>query len=124
LDGFWVDTGHSERSVSFRLFNIQNVGNPASLTVRIEAKTKIPNNWTPLIEGIMKQWPCIGAWQWGHLYRVWQWCSIPNEYERLFGTMPPGFRKYSINPIPPSTQPRNFVDISSNPGRPKELMVG
>jgi hypothetical protein len=125
LDGFSIDTGHSAASVAFMLQTEKRLGGHGVLNCRIEKQAKAPEDWNNLIEGLMTLNPSIGAWQWRHLYQVWQWASevIPS-YEFRFGSIPTGYQRTekaittSLTPQPP----RVFLDISKNPGRPKELI--
>lgn len=114
-DKFWVDTGHSSRSVGFSLLHQR-------LCCRVEAHAKAPDNWAPLLESLMTELECVGAWQWKHLYRVWQ---SNNEYysgyESRFGSLPPGCsvsHQPSIDGIGPG---QHVIDMSQFPGRPKHV---
>lgn len=122
LDGFDVDTGNSRRSIGFGLTNIKNTGNPALVTVRVECKTKTPPTWNRLIEALIIQWPCIGAWQWNTLYRAWQDCSEVKGNTMFFGGLPPGFRLYTKSARNALTNNRQMIDISLNPGRRRQLL--
>ncbi len=116
--GFWVDTGHSAQSVGFSL-------NHGNLYCRVEALAEAPNDWAPMLESLMSAFECVGAWQWLHRYRVWQWIDeIHETYENQWGALPPGYRTWTKPGPTPSLTPqpeRTFIDISLNPGRPKEL---
>lgn len=120
LDGFAVNTGHSAKSVSYQLAHAKADGRQSVLSCYIEPNAVAPRDWRPLIEGMLTLWPGIGAWQWDHLYRVWQWTGLVARYERNFGPAPSGFKRI-IERIPPS-QDREFLDTSLNPGRPKDLL--
>lgn len=115
---FWVDTGHSSRSVGFSL--VQD-----TLYCRVEALAKAPNEWSPMLESVMSTFECVGGWQWMHRYRVWQRIrEIHESHEIQWGMLPPGYRKWSEPGPTPSLTPqpdRTFIDISLNPGRAKEL---
>jgi hypothetical protein len=121
---FWVDTGHSDRSVGYYFRRGKESGSQSVLSCRIEQKAKAPDDWAGLIEGLMTLWPTIGAWQWRSLYQVWQRAKeVHKSYESRFGPLPSGYVKSygkveSLTPQPD----RVFVDISKNPGRPKELL--
>lgn len=117
LDGFRVQTNFSERGMGFRLFNIQNIGTPASLSMILNSKTKTPPTWKPLIEALLVQWPSIGAWQWNTLYQAWQFCSEVKSLEMFFGGVPPKSRRYIEPPIDKIGKDREMVDLSLNPGR-------
>jgi hypothetical protein len=122
LTGFRVYTGHSARSVDFHL--IQSGEGHATLGCRIELKAQAPDDWGPLIESLMASWPSVGAWQWRHRYQVWQWIEVIHDsYESSFGVLPPGYKiSYEkVNGFQPQPD-RVLIDISLNPGRPKELL--
>lgn len=122
LDGFAVNTGYSEKSVSYKLTHAKNTGKQTLLSCYIETNAAAPADWGPLIEGLLTLWPGIGAWQWDHLYRVWQWCTSERRYGKFCGPIPP--YKRIIQKSPCSMDPdRELLDISLNPGRPKELLV-
>lgn len=123
LEGFWVDTGHSTTSVSFRLFDIKNTETAASLTVRVESKTKTPPTWNHLIEALLVQWSSIGAWQWSNFYEAWQNAGNPDAYERNFGMVPPNVERYEI-PGDGISPPRQRMRIPTASGRRKNLLVG
>lgn len=124
LNGFSVDTGHSQTSVRYQLKHMKELGPQSVLNCRIENKAKAPNEWKALIEGMMTQWPCIGGWQWDHLYRMWQWMSSDAGYERNFGHIPPRVPRYIQKAVDNIGSDREFFDISMNPGRIKELLLG
>jgi hypothetical protein len=124
LTGFRVDTGHSARSVDFHLIESREITSTATLGCRIELKAKAPDDWGPLIESLMASWPAIGAWQWRHRYQVWQWIEeVRESYESRFGPLPPGYKiSYEkVDGFQPQPD-RLIIDISLNPGRPKELL--
>lgn len=124
LNGFHVDTGHSERSVAYSLSHMKNSGRQSTLDCRISSQAKAPNDWNRLIEVMMIQSSCIGAWQWTHLYRVWQWVSTAERYAMVFGEIPSTARTY-IEKSPCVLSPdKTMIDITSNPGRFKELLTG
>jgi Leucine-rich repeat (LRR) protein len=124
LDGFHVSTGHSAGSVAYHLGFGQRGASVSTLSCRIEHGAKAPGDWAQLIEQVTARWPTFGGWQWGHLYRVWQWVmEVHDYYETRFGPLPPGYKRSykkveSLQPQPD----RMFVDISMNPGRPKQLI--
>jgi hypothetical protein len=124
LDSFFVDTGHSTRSVCYSLLHMKDQGRQSQLACRIEDKTKVPNDWTPLIERVMLQWPNIGGWQWNHRYLCWQGYSLVEGYERLNGPMPRGVRRYIEKSVCTLSADREMIDVSLNPGRSKELIPG
>jgi hypothetical protein len=123
LNGFRVNTGHSTKSVDFTLYNSFYLSTQAVLICRIEKNAKAPDDWKVLIERIANRFSVIGGWQWGHLYRCWQWDDRADKgYERRWGSLPSGYRTWK-EPFPgPIPQPDQvFIDISMNPGRPKVL---
>jgi hypothetical protein len=119
LKGFHVNTGFSSRSIDFWLANIENTGSPARLTVKLGEKTKTPPTWNSLIEALLVQWPCIGAWQWACLYSGWQNAGNAEYYERWYGEMPPGIEHVEL---PGALQPRPWLRLPNAPGRRKELL--
>lgn len=123
LDAFWVEAGPSSKSVTFRLLHAKELGRQSVLGCRIEQNAKAPNDWRRLIEGLMTLVPAIGGWQWRNLYQFWQGDNSADRfYEMRWGSVPPGFRKQyqpSIDGIGPG---QTFIDVSLNPGRPKELL--
>jgi hypothetical protein len=121
LTGFHIHTGHSEKSIRFWLLDIQNEGNPANLTVRIESKTKTPPNWNELIEALLFQWQTIGAWQWNNLYEAWQNAGNPESYERNFGIVPPSAEHFEM---PGTFEPRQRIRLQNAPGRIKSMLPG
>lgn len=127
LNAFHVTTGHSSRSVAYWLSNGLNLNRHSKLFCQIGAQAKAPEDWRGLIEGLMNACPAIGAWQWTHMYRCWQWSDQINEYyEERWGQLPPGYKTHAV-PVYPTLIPepdRIFADISQNPGRPKELVHG
>ncbi|MES2439120.1 MAG: hypothetical protein V4584_08630 [Verrucomicrobiota bacterium] len=126
LSAFQVNTGHSSRSVDFTLYNSIQLGQLALLTCRVEKEAKAPDDWKVLIEKLIGRFPAIGAWQWKHRYLCWQRLNrIDSGYEDRWGPLPPGYRTWR-EPFPgPISQPDQvFVDISMNPGRPKNLAGG
>jgi hypothetical protein len=124
LFGFDVNTGFSSRSIGFWLADIKNIGNPARLTIQVEAKTKTPPTWNNLIEALLLQWSCIGAWQWRTNYWCWQNHCLTEAYERFWGEIPPGVRRL-MKPSPSGTGlDQEWIDISTNPGRTKPLLPG
>lgn len=124
LNGFHVDTGHTNRSLDFVYLTLTD-GSAAHFTHRVESKTKAPEDWSLLIAEILTRWPSIGAWQYFNTYQVWQWANVKyDSYDSMFGSFPPSYRtfidpnydeKTSVGP------PRTFIDISKNPGRPRSL---
>jgi hypothetical protein len=127
LNAFRVNTGHSDRSMDFTLYNSLYQGQQAVLTCRIEKRAKAPDDWQTLIESLMSQSPTIGAWQWKHRYLCWQRLDrVDMDYERRWGSLPPGYRTWrEPGPLALTPQPdKVFIDISMNPGRPKVLAFG
>jgi len=124
LKGFSVNTGYGTRSIAFQLSNMKELGNQSIFDCRISEKAPAPDDWTKLIEAIMIQWPCIGGWQWDHLYRVWQWACTVDGYERNFGVIPPETRIYPQKDVAGMSPDREMVDISKNPGRIRDLIPG
>ncbi|QIF04733.1 hypothetical protein [Roseimicrobium sp. ORNL1] len=123
LDGFWVNSGYSARSVGFSLLHAKDAGPQSELRCRIEKNAQAPDDWGALITSLMNRFPSIGAWQWRQYYQSWQWnCRVDLGYEQIFGPIPPGFRRTheaSIDGIGPG---RTLLDVSLNPGRPKTLL--
>ena len=119
LNGFHVNTGNSENSISFWLADIKNTDNTALLTVRVENKTKAPPSWNALIEGLIVQWPCIGAWQSNNLYSAWQNTGDPVSYQRRYGSMPPAIEHYEING---ACSPRTRMRLPNAPGRTSTIL--
>lgn len=124
LNGFHVDTGHTDRSIDFSYLTLMD-GSAAHFTCRIEPKTKAPDDWTPLVVELLSRWPSIGAWQYFLPYQAWQWKEVKDElYEERWGPFPPGYKTFlsqeydESNPIADN---RTFIDISRNPGRPRSL---
>jgi hypothetical protein len=124
LNGFQVSTGHSASSIDFSLLNALHEGVQSTLDCRIGLSAIAPNSWAPFVESILRLHAGIGGWQWGHLYRCWQWAErIDDLYEKQWGAIPPGYR---IRKLPPpislTPQPEvGFADVSRNPGRIKAL---
>lgn len=124
LNAFQVTTGHSAKSIDFSLLNALNEGGQATLDCRIGVDAKAPNSWG-LIESLLTQCPGIGGWQWGHLYRCWQWAErLDDLYEKRWGAIPTGYRRQSRpGPLALTPQPDQvYADVSRNPGRVKSLM--
>lgn len=125
LNGFLVNTGHSPKSIAFSLTISNSVEKHTELTCRIEKKAKAPEHWTELLEKILNHQKSIGAWQWRHLYRCWQWANrIDTGYELRFGKLPSGYRKWHETGFTSIDPGKTLIDISKNPGRPKELLPG
>jgi len=124
LDGFGVDTGHSDRSVAYELAAMRNTGGQSILSCRIENKAKTPNDWTQLIEALMIQWSSIGGWQWSNLYKAWQGASSFDGYERNVGPVPTTIKTYTQKSYCSLDPGRLLIDTSLNPGRFKELVLG
>lgn len=123
LNAFRVNTGHSEKGVDFTLYNTLNLGCATFLTCRIERKAKAPDDWMPLIEQLACRFPIIGGWQWSQLYRCWQWDNRTDMgYERRWGPLPPGFRTWHEHGLTEGDPGKEFIDVSMNPGRPKQLL--
>ena len=122
LNGFQVNTGHSARSIDFTLYNSLHLGNQAVLTCRIEKGAKAPDDWRVLIERLMIRFSAIGGWQWGHLYRVWQWLERADWWNcSQFGPLPGGYRIWHEPGLTECDPGKRLIDISKNPGRPREL---
>jgi hypothetical protein len=124
LSGFHIHTGHSPRSVAYTLRHMKDAGRQTVLNCRIENEAKAPDDWVPLVEAMITQWQCIGAWQWKSLYATWQNSGIPSSYQRNFGEIPKGMKTYVIKAVDALSKDREFLDSSSNPGRVKELLTG
>lgn len=124
LDGFGLDTGHSERSVGYELTPWRKTGGPCVLGCRIEAKTKAPDDWGPLIEGLMTQWQCIGGWQWKSLYNSWQNSNSLKYYDTWFGPCPSALVIYVEKSTHILSPARELIDTALNPGRSRELQTG
>ena len=122
LNGFSVNTGHSVKSIDFTLYNSLHLGSQAVLTCRIEKQAKAPDDWKALIEKLLIRFPSIGGWQWGHLYRVWQW-SVRSDWWDVarFGQLPAGYRTWHEPGLTELDPGKHLIDISMNPGRPKKL---
>jgi len=124
LDAFFVDTDYSPTGVCYSMQHLKEQGRQSVLNCRIENKAKVPDDWTPLIEAMMTQWPSIGGWQWNYFYRAWQCTQTFSRYVKVFGTPPPDtqifIKKSSCALIPDE----KMIDISMNPGRIKELLIG
>ncbi len=73
----------------------------------------------------MTQWPCIGGWQYLISYQAWQWASVFDSYELMFGPIPLNLRTYIEKSACPAIAPdREMIDISLNPGRIKDISPG
>jgi hypothetical protein len=123
LSGFRVDSGKYNDSLGFSLIQPNHVNcDCADLRCHVGNAASAPNDWHPVIQKISLRFPTIGGWQWHHYYQCWQWNKcVELGYERNFGTIPPGFHRVyepSIDGIGPG---RTLLDISLNPGRPKQL---
>jgi hypothetical protein len=123
LDGFAVNTGYSAKSVGYQLIHAKELGRQTLLSGYIGESAAAPGDWGPLIEGLLTLWPAIGAWQWDHLYRSWQWAIRERSYERFFGPIPPKIKRINQKSDCVMAPDRELFDISLNPGRPKELLV-
>jgi len=123
LNGFYVDTGHSNKSIHFYLADDKNAGGAANLNIRIWPKTKTPPSWNGLIEALLVQWPAIGAWQWNRLYGAWQNTVNPDIYTRNFGDIPANIEFYVIpgDGIAPDT---HRIKMLNAPGRRKNILWG
>jgi len=85
LNGCHVDTGHSDRSLGFTYLTLTD-GSAAYFTHRVEPKSKVPDDWKPLICELLSRWSSIGAWQYFNTYQAWQWVNIKyDSYESIFG---------------------------------------
>jgi hypothetical protein len=122
LDGFWVYSGKSGRHLDFCILNGKQADNLASLGCYVERDAKAPNNWVPLIEGLMNRFQTVGAWQWHELYQGWQRIfRADTGYESRWGTLPSGYRKWHEPGLTVGDPGKTFIDIAKNPGRPKGL---
>ncbi len=124
LGGFWFDSGVSGRTLSFRLLHAKTLGFQSVLGCYVEKDAKAPNGWNALIEALMERFSSIGGWQWRQLYQSWQSAiEINSGYMNSFGSPPSGYSKTFRKTESLTPQPdRVFIDISLNPGRPKELL--
>jgi hypothetical protein len=123
LTGFHAHTSYSKPSVSYHLRFDQKDVMQSTLGCQIDAAVKSPASWARLVEGLMENWPSIGAWQWNHQYRVWQWLRWKDMYrESRYGSFPDGFKVTAVKSIDGVSPDRGSIDISLNPGRPKELI--
>ncbi|MCW1922553.1 hypothetical protein OKA05_08300 [Luteolibacter arcticus] len=68
------------------------------------------------------QWPGIGGWQWRSLYETWQNSCVAGSYERKFGVMPSGIRRFIQSDGGGIGSGRDMIDISANSGRRKALL--
>jgi hypothetical protein len=124
LNAFFLDTGHTPSSVCYSLLHMKEQGNQSVLSCRIEMNAKAPNDWTQLIEALMIQWSSIGGWQWSNLYKAWQGASSFDGYERNVGPIPTNIKTYIQRSHCSLSPDRLTIDISFNPGRFKELVLG
>jgi hypothetical protein len=122
LNGFRVDTGHSPLSIGFWLHRYNASGPQTFLDVRIESKTKAPNEWSKLIETLLVRWQSVGAWQWNTLYSAWQSCSEVKSLGKYFGMIPSRARRYNERPLAPGFSAVERLEICRNPGRRKSLL--
>jgi hypothetical protein len=129
LTGFAVDTGYSDLSMRFWLQELCDIRERHILWCRfssnISPKAKVPDDWTVLIECLFSRWSSIGGWQYATSYLGWQGCMTKSSYDcNLLGMLPPGFRLYPDPDWDGLFERRTFIDISKNPGRSKELIIG
>lgn len=124
LDGFSVNTGYSAKSIAFQLAHAKVDGKQTVLSCRIEENAQAPEDWSRLIEGMLTLWPGIGAWQWNHVYLCWQRAILERSYAKHFGVVPPGVKKVVQKSDCSLSPDRELFDVSMNPGRPQELLVG
>jgi hypothetical protein len=125
LTGFHVCSGNSRKKmIDFFLLGSRDGGHTYRLGSVVESEAKAPDDWRPLIESLITEFPAVCGLQQRSLYSMWQnQREIHQFYGELFGTLPPGSRQttqkagLSLTPQPD----RVFVDISLNPGRAKEL---
>lgn len=132
LTGFAVDTGYSDYGVRYHLQELGDILEPDVLwcifKTSLRPKAKAPDDWSALLENLQSRWSCILAFQYWPMYLGWQGCKIRDFYETVnLGPLPSGIKTY---PDPSYAEEssigkcRTFIDISLNPGRPKELLVG
>lgn len=123
LNGFHVYAGRHPKTVGYVLASAKESGTQSTLRAQIDHLAESPEDWSGLIDGLMRLCPCIGGWQWHTRYEAWQGNSrIRKGHEERYGPIPPGTRKWtqkSIDGIGPDAE---FIDISLNPGRPKHLI--
>jgi len=125
LNGFWVDAGRfPETGTTYSLTSGKESGRQSVLRCYADIGAKVPDDWTELIETALVRWPGIGAWQFDLRYQSWQWSTNFEDYERWHGSRPPGLRTHIRKAIPGFAPDTEMIDISLNPGRPKELLVG
>lgn len=124
LYGFHAYTGHSDKSVAYSLKCMLKSGRQASMSCRLELKTKAPASWAPFIESVAKQWITIGSWQWNHAYAGWQRYCLVEDYEVFYGAIPRKIITYTQKSPCPLSKDREMIDISLNPGRFKQLITG
>jgi hypothetical protein len=122
LDGFTITSGRMPRSLDFWLFHAKEMGRQSVLHSMIERLAQAPDDWGVMRESMMKAFPTTGAWQWRGLYRSWQGAEcLETGYERRYGKLPTGC-KTRKEPSPDGYgEGKTMIDISLNPGRPKEL---
>lgn len=113
LTAFCVNTGYTERSVSYELQH-------GSFSCRIEDKAEAPDEWRQFIEAVASRFEIIGGWQPFWPYRTWQDLRQPSDFQwGGWGPFPPGYKmwhvpdKYGIGPG------QTLFDPSKNPGRTK-----
>lgn len=123
LYAFSVSSGRGVSSVRYRLLPAGESNAESVLTATIEDKSKSPNDWGKLIEGLLVQWNGIVGRQWSVAYAGWQNATAPESYEVLFGPIPPGTRRVLV-PSDGDSPCSELLDISRNPGRFRELIPG
>lgn len=129
LTGFAVDTGCSNNSVRYHLRELCDLNNKEIISTEfyceIGKTAEAPNSWKRLIEQLIFRWQSIGAWQYLLLYQAWQWTNVKrSSYENTYGPIAPGIKTYPDPHYDGLGENRIFIDIKSNPGRPKKLTPG
>jgi hypothetical protein len=126
LHGFHVSAGHSNEEIEFYLAHAGD--HPYSrLGCLVGSDANAPTDWAEFLENLMMRFDAVGAWQWRRLYNYWQGdVAADDRYIQRWGKLPPGYKTFK-QPAPLSLTPqpeRSLIDISLNPGRPKQLEPG